>query len=114
VLPIEFGDEVRSRRWQVLQPIAQRRQLDGVNVEAVSRSSRKRPSRIACCSERLDAAKTRTSIGSSLLAPRRRILFFENTEQFGLHFRPHLSDLVEQEAAAVCRSKHPRGVDQRL
>jgi len=31
----------------------------------------------------------------------RNLLIFENAEQFGLHLRPHLGDLVEQKGSAV-------------
>ena len=102
VFPIEFLDEVPDEQRQILEPVAQRRQLDGVNVKTVVKVLAQSPlanrlmQRTIGCGE--DAYVDRQLFAC---AETENFLFFENTEQFGLHLRPHLGDLVEQKAAAV-------------
>ncbi len=47
MFPVEFLDEVLDEQRQIFEPVAQRRQFDGVNVETVVEVLRNRPSRIA-------------------------------------------------------------------
>ena len=102
VFPVEFLDEVRDEQRQILEPVAQRRQLDGVNVETVVEVLAQSPladrlmQRTIGCGE--DSHVDRQLFAC---AETENSLLFENTEQFGLHLRPHLGDLVEQKAAAV-------------
>src|SRR5216684_2789835 len=102
VLAIEFTDEVRRQQRQVFQPVAQGRQLDGVNVETVveifaqSSLADRLTQRTIGCSEDAHVDRQLFACAEAQNSP-----LFENTEQFGLHLRPHLCDLVEQKAAAV-------------
>jgi len=102
VFPVEFLDEVLDEQRQILEPVSQRRQLDGVNVKTVVEVLAQSPladrlmQRTIGCGE--DAHVDRQLFAC---AETENSLLFENTEQFGLHLRPHLGDLVEEKAATV-------------
>jgi hypothetical protein len=102
VFSVELLDEVLDEQRQILEPVAQRRQLDRVNVKTVVEVLAQSP-----FADRL----THRTIGCGqdahvdwqvfACAEAQNSLLFENTEQFGLHLGPHLGDLIEQKAATV-------------
>jgi hypothetical protein len=102
VFPVEFLDEVLDEQRQIFEPVAQRRQLNGVNVETVVEVLAQSPladrllQRTIGCGE--DA---HVDWQLFACAEPENSLLFENTEQLGLHLRPHLGNLVEQEAATI-------------
>ena len=95
--------EVGGEQRQVLQPLAQRREVNRKDIQPeVEILAEEALAAIASSSRRLVAAITRTSTRTVRLAAHPLDLArLQHPEQLGLGLEAQVADLVEQEGAAV-------------
>ena len=106
--PRRTFEEVVDEQRDVVLAIAQRRQLNRDDVEAVEEILAELPSSIICRRSTLVAAMMRTSTLIVSMPPRRmKSRSWMTRSSFGLRLERDVADLVEEDAALVGEVEHP-------